>query len=197
MAYSDVCRFLDRVEPPRPAARRRIVTHEQRQAWGRKGAAARYGGKDDICLRCGRRLYRGNRTRLCRSCVRTVGLTTLRKRVRTLQEYHLSQCNNPKCTDPAHTTHCVPVKPEKPGVSLWGPGAKGDVISKRVSLSSLADGLTTEKLRSRARARSAGTPWTISMGALVREALREWFHNHPDTEFFTDAQPGDDPGSAG
>ncbi len=49
-----------------------------------------------------------------------------------------------------------------------------------------------ERLKSRALARDKGVPgMRCSVSTLVREALKEWFPRHPDTEFFADARPED------
>ena len=49
---------------------------------------------------------------------------------------------------------------------------------------------TLRRLKQRARARVALCV-RESVGPLIREALREWFRRHPDTEFFLDASPED------
>ena len=52
------------------------------------------------------------------------------------------------------------------------------------------DRATSDRLAHRARARSAHEGFLITKADLVREAVREHFRNHPDSEYFVDALPG-------
>jgi hypothetical protein len=183
-----------RIAPLGAAAQGRIVTREQRRIWGRKGALARFG--DEVCTRCGRRLYRNNHTHLCRACIRRWGLATLKRRVKTLQELHERRCSDPKCDDPAHLLpYSIPVKPQKPGIILGSKGrirqhAQSDYILKPVCQTIHLDRVTSGRLFRRARSKSQELGVHVSKSNLIRAALYEWFENHPDSEFFVDAIPG-------
>ena len=61
---------------------------EDRDEWDVPAPPNRFGRL--VCFRCGKQLYRTNKTRLCYLCQRKWGLPTLRRRVKPLQEWHLS-----------------------------------------------------------------------------------------------------------
>lgn len=172
-----------------------LITRDQRRQWGLMGAQARYG--KGVCVRCGHPLYPNNRSHLCRACVRKWGLPTLEKRVKPLQELHLRICRDPQCQHPAHFANCVSARPQRPSIDIWGRRVTRASRSKAQSNpvfmfrrhNVILDGLTLIRLGRRALAKSGQLGCRISKSDLIREALKEWFRNHPDTEFFADVRP--------
>lgn len=61
-----------------------------------------------LCFRCGRLLYRNNKSHICTVCQRKFGLPTLRRRNKPLQQWHLSICQDKNCKDPAHWAAVLP-----------------------------------------------------------------------------------------
>jgi len=146
-----------------------------------------------FCFRCGKLLYRNNKSHMCTACQRKFGLPTLRRRNKPLQERHLSICHDKDCKDPAHLAGCIPVRPRKPKRPSRSK-AQADGLMAPVSHSVLLDGLTALRLELNAGAMSARRGCRIGKTDLIRLAVKEYLHNHFDCEFFEDAAPGSDTG---
>lgn len=159
---------------------------EERNKWDVPTPSSRFGWLP--CLRCGKQLYRTNKTRLCYLCQRKWGLPTLRRRIMPLQEWHLSICQNKLCSDPAHLAGLVPVRPRKPRFRGRSSTHKTESLAP-VRHTLLLDKTTSMQLTQRAVARSADLGFRFTKADLIREAICEHFRNHPDVEFFTDASP--------
>ena len=144
-----------------------------------------------LCFRCGKLLYRNNKSHICTTCQRKWGLPTLRRRVKPLQQWHLSICHDENCKNPAHWADCIPVRPRRPKRPLGWREEPGRLVGY-VSHSVLLGRVTSERLKSRALAMSAERGCRIGKTDLIRQAVDEYFHNHPDSEFFEDAVPESD-----
>ena len=78
-------------------------------------------------------------------------------------------------------------------VGYFDDGGKSVAKRQKTEFTNFCVGIdpeTLRRLKQRARARAALCV-RESVGPLIREALREWFRRHPDTEFFLDASPED------
>lgn len=144
-----------------------------------------------LCFRCGWRLYRNNKSHICTACQRKFGLPTLRRRNKPLQEWHRGWCQDKNCQDPAHWADCIPVRPKKPKRPSRAK-ARADGLSAPVFHSVLLDRVISECLASRASSMSAERGCRIGKSDLIRVAILEFLHNHPDSEFFDDAIPEPD-----
>ena len=144
-----------------------------------------------LCFRCGRLLYRNNKSHMCTTCQRKFGLPTLRRRNKPLQEWHRSICHDKSCKDPAHWADSIPVRPQKPKRPSRSKALASGLLAP-VSHSVLLDGVTSERLEMNARAMSARRGCRIGKSDLIRLAVKEFLHNHYDCEFFEDAAPGSD-----
>jgi hypothetical protein len=144
-----------------------------------------------LCFRCGRPLYRNNKSHVCTTCQRKFGLPTLRRRNKPLQQWHLSICHDKNCKDPAHWADCVPVRPRRPKRPSRAKVPPGSSVAP-IPHSVLLDWVTSKWLEGRARSRSAELGCRIGKSDLIRLAIKEFIHNHPDSEFFEDAIPGRD-----
>lgn len=146
-----------------------------------------------LCFRCGRILYRNNKSHICTTCQRKFGLDTIRRRNRPLQQWHLSICHDKNCKDPAHWADCIPVRPQRPKRPSKSK-ALADGFLAPVFHSVLLDGVTAKRLELNARAMSARRGCRIGKSDLIRLAVKEYLHNHFDCEFYEDAVPGSDTG---
>ncbi len=150
-----------------------------------------------VCFRCGRQLYRNNRSHICYQCQRKWGLLTLKRRVKPLQEFHLSVCRKRLCPDPAHIAGLIPARPRKrrssPKSAAISTGSRPSAESTEgLGPMVVIDRVTSNRLARRALARSGQLGFRVTKADLIREAIREHLKNHPATEFYTDASPGED-----
>jgi len=188
MTHFDFRRLLEPIGPSTKAIPTPAEHSVQPDEMSQKVAHVRFGRYR--CFQCGRLLYRNNRSLVCYRCQRKWGLATLRRRLIALQHWHLQRCEKRDCSDPAHFAHLMPLRPRSPRRRA---GSK-DPIPERlvpVSVNLLLDRMTSARLTERAEAKSAHLGFRITKADLVREAIHEHFKNHPDTEFFADATPGE------
>jgi len=108
----------------------------------------------DLCFRCGRPLYKNNKSHMCYRCQRKWGLPTLRRRNKPLQAWHLSFCQNKNCEDPAHFADRIPVHPRIPRCPSRSK-AQAEGLLPPVLHSVLLDGVTALRLKFNADAMSA------------------------------------------
>jgi len=167
-------------EPPKPSQPEDCYQGPAQTRWGVA-----------LCFRCGYRLRPNNKSHVCTACQRKFGLPTLRRRNKPLQQWHLSICHDRDCKDPAHWADCAPVRPQRPKRPSRSK-AQANGLLPPVSHSVLLDGVTSSRLELNARAMSARRGCRIGKADLIRQAVKEYFHNHYDCEFFDDAAPGSD-----
>lgn len=146
-----------------------------------------------ICFRCGRLLYQNNKSHMCFLCQRKFGLPTLRRRNKPLQQWHLENCHDPNCSDPAHLADRIPVRPRRPRRPRRPSWLRSNEPASRaggpISHSVLLDRWMSEYLGSLASAKSAELGCRVAKTDLIRQAIQEFFRNHPASEFFEDAAP--------